>query len=201
MGSLVSPVSILGPLPQISEHTPINSLALVNIIFVKLMCWWWFHMESIKVGINLKDLSCSFSRSPLQGLCRSRAQTGIIFMKNLPNSKRHTSQTVAASKAEAKLRLDYYGIGQNPIAELDLDRFTWSTWDIWHFHRSMIFISDLSTNIWFNFNSQPLFNLYSCNDSEHRTYLCEGVQSDAQIYLKSSWQKYKYNQCKYNIIE
>ena len=45
-------------------------------------------------------------------------------MKNLPNSKRHTSQTVAASKAEAKLRLDYYGIGQNPLAELDLDRFT-----------------------------------------------------------------------------
>ena len=43
-------------------------------------------------------------------------------MKNLPDSKRHTSQTVAASKAEAKLRLDYYGIGQNPIAELDLDR-------------------------------------------------------------------------------
>ena len=79
-------------------------------------------MESIKVGLDLKDLSCSFSRSPLQGLCRSRAQTGIIFMKNLPNSKRHTSQTVVASKAEAKLRLDYYGIGQNPIAELDLDR-------------------------------------------------------------------------------
>ena len=81
-------------------------------------------MESIKVGLDLKDLSCSFSRSPLQGLCRSWAQTGIIFMKNLPNSKRHTTQTVAASKAEAKLRLDYYGIGQNPIAELDLDRFT-----------------------------------------------------------------------------
>ena len=83
-------------------------------------------MESIKVGLDLKDLSCSFSRSPLQGqcTCRSRAQTGIIFMKNLPNSKRHTSQTVAASKAEAKLRLDYYGIGQNTIAELDLDRFT-----------------------------------------------------------------------------
>ena len=116
MGSLVSPVSILGPLPLISEHTPINSLALVNIIFVKLMCWWWFHMESIKVGLDLKDLSCSFSRSPLQGLCRSRAQTGIIFMKNLPDSKPYTSQTVAASKAEAKLCLDYYGIGQNPIA-------------------------------------------------------------------------------------
>ena len=113
MGSPVSPVSILGPLPQISEHTPIKTLALVTIFVVKLMCWWWFHMESIKVGLDLKDLSCSFSRSPLQGLCRSRAHTGIIFMKNLPNSKRHTSQTVAASKAEGKLRLDYYGIGQS----------------------------------------------------------------------------------------
>ena len=100
-------------------------------------------MESIKVGLDLKDLSCSFSRSPLQGLCRSKAQTGIIFMKNLPNSKRHTSQTVAASNAEAKLRLDYYGIEQNPIAELDLGRF-----------------------------------------NAHRTYLWEGVHSDAQISLK-----------------
>ena len=46
-------------------------------------------------------------------------------------------------KAEAKLRLGYYGIEQNPIAELDLGRF-----------------------------------------NAHRTYLWEGVHSDAQISLK-----------------
>ena len=46
-------------------------------------------------------------------------------------------------KAEAKLRLGYYGIEQNPIAELDLGRF-----------------------------------------NAHRTYLWDGVHSDAQISLK-----------------
>ena len=75
MGSLVSPVSILGPLPLISEHTPIKTLALVTIFVVKLMCWWRFQIKSIKICLDLKDLSrchqlCLFSRSPLQGLCK-----------------------------------------------------------------------------------------------------------------------------------
>ena len=75
----------------------------------------------------------------LQGLCGSKAQAGIIFMKKPPQFPASYLTNCDCIKAEAKLRLGYYGIEQNPIAELDLDRSIWSTWDIWHFHLFMIF--------------------------------------------------------------